>query len=79
MYEDKPITKGKGSFGPYIKWEGMFINVPRRYNFDALSKADINELIDAKVKKEANRYIQQMAGRKNIRGKWPLGSFYPVW
>ena len=47
-YEDKPVTKGKGRFGPYIKWDGMFINVPRAYNFDALSKADINELIEPK-------------------------------
>ncbi len=64
MYETKPVTKGKGRFGPYIKWDGMFINVPKRYNFDALSPADINELIDAKVKKEANRYIQRWADEK---------------
>jgi DNA topoisomerase I len=72
MYEDKPVTKGKGRFGPYIKWDGMFINVPRRYNFDALSKADINELIDAKVKKEANRYIQRWADEKIAveNGRW---------
>ena len=33
----KPVTKGKGRFGPYIKWNDMFINVPRRYNFDNLT------------------------------------------
>lgn len=58
-YDEKPITKGAGRFGPYIKWDGMFINVPRRYNFAKLSQADMDELIDAKVKKEANRYIQR--------------------
>ncbi|MFN8290513.1 MAG: type I DNA topoisomerase [Chitinophagaceae bacterium] len=58
-YDGKPITKGAGRFGPYIKWDGMFINVPRRYNFASLSQADMNELIEAKVKKEANRYIQR--------------------
>jgi DNA topoisomerase I len=56
-YDDKPVTKGTGRFGPYIKWNGMFINVPRRYNFAKLSQEEMNELIDAKVKKEANRYI----------------------
>jgi len=72
MYEDKPVTRGKGRFGPYIKWDGMFINVPRRYNFDALSIADINELIDAKVKKEANRYIHRWADDKISveNGRW---------
>jgi DNA topoisomerase-1 len=64
MYEGKPVTKGKGRFGPFIKWEGMFINVPKRYNHDALSQADINELIDAKVKKEANRFIQRWPDEK---------------
>jgi len=72
FYEEKPITKGKGRFGPFIKWDGMFINVPRRYNFDALTQADMDELIDAKVKKEANRFIQRWAS-ENIaveNGRW---------
>ena len=58
-YEGKPIIKGTGRFGPYIKWDGMFINVPKRYNFANLSQSDMDELIDAKVKKEANRFIHR--------------------
>jgi len=72
FYDSKPITKGKGRFGPFIKWDGMFINVPKRYNFDALTQADMDELIDAKVKKEANRFIQRWAD-ENIaleNGRW---------
>ena len=42
----------------------MFINVPRRYNFDALSQKEINELVEAKIKKESNRYIQQWPEEK---------------
>lgn len=64
MFDGKPVTKGKGRFGPYIKWEGMFINVPRRYNHDALSQADIDELVEAKIKKETGRYIQQWPEEK---------------
>lgn len=64
FYNDKPVTKGKGRFGPYIKWEGMFINVPKKYNFEALTQADMNELIEAKIKKEANRYIQRWPEEK---------------
>jgi DNA topoisomerase-1 len=63
-YDGKPITKGTGRFGPYIKWDGMFINVPRRYNFAHLKQEEMNELIDAKVKKEANRYIQRWPDEK---------------
>lgn len=63
-YDQKPITKGKGRFGPYIKYDGMFINVPKRYDFDNLLQADMDELIDAKVKKEANRFIQRWPDEK---------------
>lgn len=71
-YESLPVTKGKGRFGPFIKWNDMFINVPKRYNFDALTQQDINELIEAKVKKEANRYIQQWPEAKISieNGRW---------
>ncbi|HEX7844599.1 MAG TPA: type I DNA topoisomerase [Chitinophagaceae bacterium] len=71
-YDQKPITKGKGRFGPFIKWDGMFINVPKRYNFDGLTQADMNELIEAKVKKEENRFIQRWADDKIAieNGRW---------
>ncbi|HUM64531.1 MAG TPA: DNA topoisomerase, partial [Chitinophagaceae bacterium] len=72
MYEGKPVTKGKGRFGPYIKWDGMFINVPKRYNFESLKQHEINELIEAKLTKEANRYIQQWPEEKIAleNGRW---------
>ena len=63
-YDGKPITKGTGRFGPFIKWDGLFINVPRRYDFKNLAQADMNELIEAKVSKEANRYIQRWEDEK---------------
>ncbi len=63
-YDGKPITKGTGRFGPFIKWDGLFINVPRRYDLENLTQADMNELIEAKVSKEANRYIQRWEDEK---------------
>jgi DNA topoisomerase-1 len=71
-YEGQPVTKGKGRFGPFIKWNDLFINVPRRYNFDALTQADVNELIEQKIDKEANRYIQQFPDLKLTieNGRW---------
>lgn len=58
-YRGEPVTKGKGRFGPYLKYKDLFVNVPKKYNFDALSPSEIEELISAKIEKEANRYIQQ--------------------
>lgn len=63
-YKGEPVTKGSGRFGPFIKYQSIFINVPKRYNFDNLSQNDINELIDAKLEKEANRYIQHWETEK---------------
>ncbi|MES2838392.1 MAG: type I DNA topoisomerase [Bacteroidota bacterium] len=72
QYKGKPVTKGKGRFGPFIKYEGIFINVPRAYNFDNLSQKDINELIDKKLEKEANRFIAQWNDEKITieNGRW---------
>jgi DNA topoisomerase-1 len=71
-YENLPVTKGKGRFGPFIKWNDLYINVPRAYNFDSLSQKDINELIEKKLTKEANRYIQNWPGEKIAieNGRW---------
>ena len=71
-FEELPVTKGKGRFGPFIKWNDLYINVPRRYNFDNLSQSDINELIETKVNKEANRYIQNWPAEKISieNGRW---------
>ncbi|KQR94984.1 DNA topoisomerase I [Chryseobacterium sp. Leaf180] len=63
-YKGEPITKGSGRFGPFIKYKSIFINVPKRYDFENLSQNDINELVEAKLEKEANRYIQQWEDEK---------------
>lgn len=72
IYDEKPITKGKGRFGPFIKWNDIFINVPARYNFENLTQADLNQLIEAKLVKEANRFIQQWPEDKIAleNGRW---------
>lgn len=71
-HEGLPVTKGTGRFGPFIKWNNLFINVPKAYNFDNLTKKDIAELIHKKVEKEANRFIQQWPDEKIAieNGRW---------
>ncbi len=72
FFEELPVTKGKGRFGPFIKWNDMYINIPRAYNFDALSQNDIQELIEKKMEKESNRFIQQWPAEKVSleNGRW---------
>ena len=71
-YKELPITKGKGRFGPFIKWNDLYINIPRAYNFDHLSQNDVEELIEKKLEKEANRFIQQWPDEKISieNGRW---------
>jgi len=71
-FQEKGITKGSGRFGPYIKWDGLFINVPRRYDFANLTEAEMHELIEAKMKKEENRYITRWPAEKISleNGRW---------
>lgn len=71
-YKGHPVTKGKGRFGPFIKWNDLFINIPARYNFDNLSQAEIEELVDKKLEKESNRFIQNWEDEKIAieNGRW---------
>jgi DNA topoisomerase-1 len=72
VVKDLPVTKGKGRFGPFIKWNGMFINVTKAYDFDNLTQSDCEEMVAKKEEKEANRYIQMFEGEKfHIEnGRW---------
>lgn len=70
-YEGKPVTKGTGRFGPFIKWNEMYINVPRKYNLNELTNEDIQTLISTKLEKEANRYIREWDNGIAIEnGRW---------
>ncbi|MDB9787656.1 type I DNA topoisomerase [Flavobacteriaceae bacterium] len=57
-YEGFDVSKGKGRFGPFIKWNGLFINVNKSYDFDNLSENDCFELIEFKKKKEAEKLLK---------------------
>ena len=56
-YEGHEVTKGVGRFGPFIKWNGIFINVNKKYDYDNLSIADLEELIEVKKQKEIDKLI----------------------
>lgn len=72
VVQDMPVTKGKGRFGPFIKWNDLFINIPKAYNYDTLTQADCEALIEKKLEKEANRFIQQWPAEKISieNGRW---------
>ena len=56
-YDGLPVQKGKGRFGPFIKWNGMFINVNKKYDWENLSFQDVEDLIKTKIQKEIEKVV----------------------
>ncbi len=71
-YKGEGVTKGKGRFGPFIKWNGLFINVNKKYDWDNLSNADLEELIDAKIQKEIDKVVHnwEEEGIRVEKARW---------
>ena len=57
VYKNMDVQKGVGRFGPFLKWNGIFINVSKKYNFDNLSQSDVAELIEEKLQKDIDKVI----------------------
>jgi len=77
-YKEKPITKGAGRFGPFVKWDEFFVNIPKRFDPAILTAEEAIELVKIKEEKEANRYIHRWEDLKLSveNGRWgPLVRF----
>ena len=72
VYEGLPVQKGAGRFGPFIKWNDMFINVNKKYDFDNLEDSEIIELIEAKKQKEIDKLIHNWVdeGIRLEKARW---------
>ena len=71
-YEGLPVQKGVGRFGPFIKWNNMFINVNKKYDFDNLTQEDIVELIETKKQKDIDKIIHnwEEEGIRVEKARW---------
>lgn len=71
-YEGFPVQKGVGRFGPFIKWNSIFINVNKKYDFDNLTGNDIEELIEDKKRKEIEKVIHNFedVGIRVEKARW---------
>ncbi|EGD34357.1 type I DNA topoisomerase [Capnocytophaga sp. oral taxon 338] len=72
VYDGKEVTKGVGRFGPFIKWNNMFISVSKKYDFDNLSPSDITTLIEEKLKKESEKVVKEWTseGIRIEKARW---------
>ncbi|MBY5957465.1 type I DNA topoisomerase [Membranicola marinus] len=71
-YKGEPVTQGKGRFGPFLKINKIYVNIPKKYDPDNLTQDEMIELIEKKLEKEANRYIQKWDKEKVAleNGRW---------
>ncbi len=71
-YEGMPVQKGAGRFGPFLKWNGIFINVNKKYDFDNLSQTDVETLIEDKKRKEREKVIHNWedVGIRVEKARW---------
>ena len=72
IYKELPVVKGKGRFGPFIKWNNLFINVGKKYDWDNLSDSDIISLIEERIQKEKDKLVQNWnsEGIRIEKAKW---------
>lgn len=77
-YQEMPVQKGVGRFGPFIKWNAMFINVSKKYDFDNLTQTDIEDLIEDKLQKEKEKLVVEWknSGIRVEKARW--GRFHVI-
>jgi DNA topoisomerase-1 len=63
-YNWHPYTKWKWRFWPFLKWNSLYINIPRAMNPDEITTLEAEKLIEAKVQKESTRYIHNWPEEK---------------
>ncbi len=57
VYKGEGVQKGTGRFGPFLKWNGIFINVSTKYNFNNLSQQEIENIIEDKLQKNIDKVL----------------------
>ena len=77
-YKSHDVTKGRGRFGPYLKWNNTFINVNSKYDFDSLTEQDCIELIEEKIKKDKEKILVNWKSDQITieKGRW--GKIYVI-
>jgi len=72
QYDGYPVTRGKGRFGPYLRWKDLYVNIPAKWNPDQMTQDEMEGLIRSKIDKEAGRFIRQWEGESISieKGRW---------
>jgi DNA topoisomerase I len=66
-YNELPMLIGLGRFGPYIKYDGKFVSIPKGDDPYTIIPARAIELIDAKVEADKNKFIKTFDENPDIQ------------
>ena len=72
-YEEKLITAAIGRFGPYFKYDGLFVSIPKEYDPLTVTLDEAINIIEAKKEAEAKKLIKEFAENKDVKilnGRW---------
>lgn len=72
--DGKPITRGKGRFGPYLRWEDTFVAVTKKsgLDFNNISEKEAINLVKEKLQKDKDKLIHSwLDGKITLqKGRW---------
>lgn len=60
--DGKDVTVAVGRFGPYVKYDSMFVSIPKDMEPAALTLDEARELISAKRESEAKKLLKEFPG-----------------
>ena len=66
-FEGKPVSTGKGRFGPYVKFEDKYISLPKGDTLAGITLDRAIELIQQKRQAESNKYIKEFAENPSVK------------
>ncbi len=81
QHEGKDMVAGVGRFGPYIRYDGMFVSIPKDMAPETISLDEAVKLVADKREKEAQKLIKEFAelpGIQVLNGRFgPYIAFKP--
>ncbi len=79
VMDGEEVTYGQGKYGPYIKYKGQFVSVPKNLSEETLTEDKVRELLSAEKQKaepvKTFGTIQVMQGRYGLYLKTPEGNY----
>lgn len=72
-YEGKEVVAAIGRFGPYVRYDGKFVSIPKDYSAQTITLEEAVALIENKREEESNKIIKEyseMPGLQVINGRY---------